>query len=663
MPDQSQDNIFQQHSEVGEENTGKNAAPKVDEFVNLLNLEKTTQKDVLRQIQNASTLSLSLLFLNGQALVNTFSTNHDKTKGLLIHSEDLSYKTLYLPFESNGTDLIRQTMLKSLSNENCMKTIVNSKDFLIVLHRHIGVENDHCIRCEKLDDPVIASWLLQPENPPSTFTDMASLVAFSGTEDINDTNWHSCLKHVARLSAVLKEELFRRQLLTLYSRVEMKLVPLLACMETRSVKMDTKLLVRFSDLLKTKLEKLEQQVYKEIGHTFSLTSHPQLRQVLYEELKLDQKLTGKVKIGKTSVCQEKSTGESTLRLLAEVHPLPSLVLEYRQLQKLKSTYVDGMKACVRDGSLSTHWDQTAAATGRLTSCQPNVQAVPKVPVVVTDYKNSYVLGDDETCSTEIYAREPFVAAQGNVFLSADFQQIELRILAHLSGDSALLSMFWRPQAGDIFTSLYSQWHNKPIESVTSDDREQTKRMVYSVMYGVGKEKLADYLKVKADIAKEIMNSFLRKFPAIESFSKKCCEYAEEFGYTETLCGRRRYFTHISHRAPGPRAYAQRQAVNFCVQGSAADICKMAMLAVEEKLRENSHLRARLLLQIHDELLWELPEDQIEETKGLIQRVMEDPRAVCGDLCSLQVPLPVSLSVGKSWAHLTPVQSHPPPAPL
>ncbi|WAR22108.1 DPOLN-like protein [Mya arenaria] len=403
------------------------------------------------------------------------------------------------------------------------------------------------------------------------------------------------------------------------------------------------------------LRQLEQHAHTAAARVFLLSSYHQLRQVLFEELKLDLKLPNRAKLAKTSVGKETSTSEAVLTQLAPLHDLPAIVLEHRQLQKLKSTYIDGMLSCVRDGALYTHWDQTAAATGRLTSYQPNIQAIPKLPVTIGGLKTCFIPDKDSNSTVEIYARDPFVSRPGYTFIAADFQQIELRLLGHLADDPMLLKLFNDPDIPDIFTPLTAQWLGKAVESITSTEREQTKRVVYSIMYGVGKEKLAEYLKISADNAKAIMASFLVKFPAVGQFTKSCLEFCRKNGYTCSIFRRHRLFPNISHSNHGLRAQAERQCVNFCVQGSAADVCKAAMLKVEGALAENPNLDARLLVQIHDELLLEAEDSQLKTVIDLVKSVMEEEKKFPG--FTLKVPTPVSISTGKKWGHLSLVE-HP-----
>ncbi|CAC5409529.1 POLN [Mytilus coruscus] len=507
-----------------------------------------------------------------------------------------------------------------------------------------------------IDPQVIAGWLkvlrIRPDNPPSCFED-----SLNSVKEVIDCN--ELLKEdfslLGKLMNRLYQKLQSRELWDLFCCVETKLVPLLALMESQQVQIDTDKLMMFSNILKKKLQKLEQKAYESVGHSFLINSPVQLRQVLFEELKLDAKLPKKNKLAKTSIGHQISTSESVLQQLVDFHPLPGLVLEYRQFQKLKSTYMDGIMSCVQKDNLSTHWDQISAATGRLSSYQPNVQAIPKASITITNYKDNFIVDKEEDDTLEIFARDIFKSQEGWSFLAADFQQIELRLLAHLADDEVLLQIFQKQNDSDIFVELTSQWLGKVISSITSSEREQTKRIVYSVMYGAGKEKLAEYLKISPDNAKAIMNSFLVKFPAVNQFSKKCVEFCQKHGFTSTIFKRKRMIPNIKHPSPPLRAQAERQAVNFCVQGSAADLCKAAMLQIEQSLRNHQHLRARQLYQIHDELLLEVHDDDIKAVQSILKTVMEDSGALCGSVVKLKVPVKVSISVGKTWGHMTAVK--------
>lgn len=249
----------------------------------------------------------------------------------------------------------------------------------------------------------------------------------------------------------------------------------------------------------------------------------------------------------------------------------------------------------------------------------------------------------------IYARDAYRSREGWLLLAADFQSIELRLLSHLSEDPSLIQIFNDKQCADVFTTLASQWLGKSREEVQVHERERTKRIVYSVIYGVGSEKLGHTLKVSVDEAKGFTESFLGRFPRIKEFTRRSIESCQRNGYVSTILNRRRWLPHIKSYDFTQRSQAERQAVNFIVQGSAADICKAAMIQVITAISEGTS--ARLLLQIHDELLLEVPEDEMKKVTASVKSIMESTEKLCGGKVKLKVPLPVSISIGQTWGHM------------
>ncbi|OWF55047.1 DNA polymerase nu-like [Mizuhopecten yessoensis] len=544
---------------------------------------------------------------------------------------------------------------KDLVSNQHRKICCDAKIFLIILMKEFNV---HFIIDVAVFDPVVAAWLMDPDCENVTFHKSLSLVCLTWKEHVLSSAVDVLREDMCLLSELMKclyQKLVARDLWVLYCCVEMKLLPLLAAMELRPLRVDSDTMLRFSDVLK-QFVKFESSIPSNAGHPFLINSPAQLRQVLFEELKLDKKLPGGKRLAKTNIGHQISTSEAVLSQLVGTHCLPAIILEYRQVQKLKSTYVEGMMSCVREGYISTHWDQTSAATGRLSSYQPNIQAIPKTSTVISDYTNNYIVGKKSGDRVEIFPRDSFISHDGWSFLAADFQQIELRLLAHLADDPTLLKIFTESRSTDIFIELTSQWLSKPVSLVTTQEREQTKRVVYSVMYGAGKERLAEYLKMSTHDAKAIIDSFLVKFPAVSQFSRKCVEFCQRNGFTTTIFKRRRLIPNIKSPSPVLRAQAERQAVNFCVQGSAADLCKAAMIQVEHTLQSHAHLKARLVVQIHDELLLEVSDEDLNSIRSLVQSVMEDEVTLCGKMVTLKVPIKVSLSSGKTWGHLSPLDS-------
>ncbi|XP_050399369.1 DNA polymerase nu isoform X2 [Patella vulgata] len=665
--------------QVGVDNRNETEVLYDTRFIDVSKLPKDGRINLQTCLLQADSLSFTIIYNDGSTLITTGHQQQENNKKKLTKNSGKSidkwakcicgairggpfkeYKDqlLVFPLEDESEEKeyfswFREMMLKIFKEREVI--IFDAQRIIITLIEVFHLQDVHKKETENWDiqDPLLGVWLLDANKSPKTFLEVlrfAKLTPINHRVVGKETSWYIkanlllMMAAVKKINALLKEQ----NIYNLYICVETKLIPILACMETARFKIEMSTVAKFSDILKKKLLKLETQAFHATGHSFSINSHPQLRQVLYEELQLDKKLPSNCKMVKTSVAHQKSTSESMLSQMAAYHPLPNIILEYRQLQKLKSTYVDGMVSCIEKGYLSTHWDQIAAATGRLSSYHPNIQAIPKTSVTLTNYMDNFIEGKHDESKMDIYAREPFISHDGWVLLAADFQQVELRLLAHLSKDEQLLSIFDDDNCKDIFRTLTSQWLCKAYDKISQVEREQTKRIVYSVMYGVGKDRLADYLKVSPDNAKAIMNSFLIKFPAVNRFTKTCVEFCKKNGFTSTIFGRRRYVPNIRSFNPVLRAQAERQCVNFCVQGSAADLCKSAMIKVEFALQ---NFNSRLLVQIHDELVWEVPESQIAEVTEIVKRIMEDGQELCQDIATLSVPIAVTVSTGRSWAHL------------
>ncbi|KAG8296423.1 hypothetical protein J6590_057535 [Homalodisca vitripennis] len=351
-------------------------------------------------------------------------------------------------------------------------------------------------------DPLVGCWLLDPDNPVTNFAEVLNkleldneLLVVSYKADIK-TQACDLLPVLDITMDIMEKRLSATSLWTVFTDLEMKLTPLLAIMECSSIFVDIKKLHETSRVIDKRLRKLQKEAYELVGHPFQLNSHQQLRNVLFDELKLDAKFNIVVKQTEQGA---KSTSEVVLCQLKRFHPLPKIVLEQRHLQKVKSTYVDGLQQFVRkDGTIGSTWEQTGAATGRITSKNPNLQAIPKVPVVLQDLE-------------KIYLRAIFKSREGFSFLAADFQQIEFRVFAHFTQDENIIQMF--REGRDIFTQLAGQW----LGGDGGEEREKIKRIVYSVMYGAGPQKLAEYLHVDIHEAARIITNFVA-FTEVSSLS-------------------------------------------------------------------------------------------------------------------------------------------------
>ena len=400
----------------------------------------------------------------------------------------------------------------------------------------------------------------------------------------------------------------------LYNSIEMKILPILAQMELTGIHLDTAFLQQYSRELAAGISQTEADIYKEVGHEFNIASPLQLQTVLFEERGLTP--GKKTKRGY-------STDTSVLEELAYVDKVPRMILEYREMTKLQSTYVESLPKLVDTNSrIHTDFIQTGTATGRLSSRDPNLQNIP-----VRSEAGRRI-------------RTAFTAPEGKVLISADYAQIELVVLAHLSGDPAMCKAFI--EGTDVHRATAALIYGVSPEAVTPDMRRTAKTINFGVIYGMSAFRLARDLEISRTQASAFIDSYFRTYAKINEFINDTVHFAEENGYVETIFHRRRPILNINSKNKVEKAAAERIAVNTPVQGSAADIVKKAMLAVSETLRQ-SNSPARLLLQVHDELIFECPDDQatIDATIALIKEKME--HAV-----ELSVPLRVSIEHGKNW---------------
>ena len=411
----------------------------------------------------------------------------------------------------------------------------------------------------------------------------------------------------------LIEKIKEIESLELFEKIEMPTVEALASMQWEGIFIDEKELIKFGDHLKKNLEELRIDIYKNAGEEFNVNSTKQLGEILFEKLNLP--VIKKTKSGY-------STDVETLEKLREHHPIIDKILEYRQIQKLNSTYVEGMipHININTGRIHTFFHQTVTATGRLSSTEPNLQNIPT--------------------RTELgkKLRKVFKAEKGNVFLDADYSQIELRVLAHMSEDEIMVEAFKSDQ--DIHTICASQIFNVPVEEVSKQLRSRAKAVNFGIVYGISDFGLSEQVGIKRNEAKEYITAYLEKYSGIDNFMKEVVEDAKRKGYVTTLCGRRRYIPELSSNNYMVRKFGDRAAMNTPIQGTAADIMKIAMIDVYNELKKRG-LKSKLVLQIHDELLIDTVESEKEEVRSLLKECME--RAMV-----LKVPLKVEVEEGKNW---------------
>jgi DNA polymerase-1 len=416
------------------------------------------------------------------------------------------------------------------------------------------------------------------------------------------------------LDTVLGEKLAAAGQRALYEEIEVPLVRVLARMERAGVRVDEGKLAELRAVLEAELSQLERRIYDLAGGEFKINSPRQLQQVLFEKLALPP-----AKRTKTGF----STDESVLEELALQHELPAAILEHRRVAKLLSTYVEALPAFVNPetGRIHTSFDQTVAATGRLSSSNPNLQNIPiRTPA-----------GER--------IREAFIPAEGRLLFSADYSQIELRILAHLSGDEALVEAF--RSGDDVHVRTASQVFGVPVAQVTPEQRSRVKAINFGIIYGSSAFGIARQLGIAQQEARDHIRVYFERYPGVRRWLDEAVVRARRQGYAETLAGRRRHLPELRSSNRVLRAAAERMAVNSVIQGTAADLIKRAMVEIDRQLEGNEGLRARMILQVHDELVFEVPPAELPALQALVLDRMKG-------VCELSVPVDVHVGSGRSW---------------
>ncbi|MCK4704650.1 MAG: DNA polymerase I, partial [Gammaproteobacteria bacterium] len=413
------------------------------------------------------------------------------------------------------------------------------------------------------------------------------------------------------LNASLKAE---AGLLKVYREIEMPLLPVLQSIERNGVKVDVAMLNKQSKQLQTRMAEVEKQVFEAAGETFNLASPKQLGVIFLEKLEIPP-------VKKTKTLQY-STAEDVLVQLAEDYEIPKMILEHRSLSKLKSTYTDKLPLQVDadTGRVHTSYNQTGAATGRLSSSDPNLQNIP-----VRSEEGRRI-------------RQAFIADEGKCLVAADYSQIELRIMAHLSQDESLLKAF--AEGIDVHKATAAEVFGVPLEEVENEQRRAAKAINFGLIYGMSAFGLAKQLNIGRYEAQDYIDAYFARYPGVKAYMDKTREQAHEQGYVETVFGRRLYLPEINARNGQRRQYAERTAINAPMQGTAADIIKRAMIAVDHALA-NSQLDAKVVMQVHDELVVEVLEKDVAAVADLLRLEME--RAA-----TLKVPLVVDIGVGDNW---------------
>ena len=418
-----------------------------------------------------------------------------------------------------------------------------------------------------------------------------------------------------QLYKVLNEELQREGLFDLFHNIEMPLMPVLARMEQNGVMIDTESLKQTSLDFSQKMDEIEKEIHEMAGEKFNISSPRQVGDILFGKLKIIEKAK-KTKTG------QYVTSEEVLQNLRSRHPIVEKILDYRGYKKLLSTYIDSLPELInpKTGHIHTSYNQAVTATGRLSSSNPNLQNIP-----IRDENGREV-------------RKAFIPEPGSEFFSADYSQIELRIMAHLSGDANMIEAF--VEGHDIHRATAAKVYKLPIEEVTSDQRRKAKTANFGIIYGISAFGLAQQLDCSRTEAKQLIDDYFAAFPRVISYIESQKELARQRGYAETLFGRKRYLPDITSQNATVRSFAERNAVNAPIQGTAADIIKMAMVSIHRRLKEEG-LQAQMIMQVHDELNFNVPAAEVERVREIV--VTEMQNAV-----HLSVPLIAECGVGKNW---------------
>jgi DNA polymerase-1 len=424
---------------------------------------------------------------------------------------------------------------------------------------------------------------------------------------------------IGPLAARLEENLAEADLLRLYQEIEMPLIPVLAGMELRGVAVDREHLQALSAEMEKELEELTAKIYQLAGESFNINSPKQLGEILFDKLSLP--VIKKTKTGP-------STSAEVLEELAAEHEIAVYLLEYRQLAKLKSTYVDALPALLhpRTGRIHTTFQQTVTATGRLSSTEPNLQNIPVRTPLGRRIRQAFIPGEPDWR-----------------LLTADYSQIELRVLAHMSKDEGLIDAF--REGEDIHARAAAEVFGVPMDQVDSQLRDRAKAINFGIIYGISSFGLAKGTGLSRAEAQDYIDRYFARYPGVKRYIDETIKEGREKGYVATLFGRRRYLPELHSKNWTQRQFAERMAMNAPIQGTAADIMKIAMIGIYREMNERG-LQARMLLQVHDELVFEVPPGEVDELAGLVREVMEDS-------LHLAVPLVVDIQVGENWRDTAP----------
>ena len=599
--------------------SSKDSASSVQHDYKIVSTEKELD-DLLKKLEKAEVFAIDIT----QNEISFASKSHEayschfelveksslyENKQMISGNKDFStpLRSARNDGEENASrnDEIIQRFLPIFSNPE--KTIIghNLKSVISILRRHgISLKN-------KLFDTMIAHYLIEPEQR-HTMDYLADVYL-----NYNITNNSAENADVAyQLYEKFKPILVENKLEKLFNEIEMPLVPVLATMEANGVKIDSDNLKQISEQQALEIQDIENKIFEAAGTEFNIASPKQLGEVLFEKMKI------KAPAKKTKTGQY-PTGEEVLQKIINVHPIIQQILDYRGLTKLKSTYVDALPALIskEDGLVHTSYNQAVTATGRLSSTNPNLQNIP----VRTDK------------GREI--RKAFVPRDKNhILLAADYSQIELRIITHLSGDPAMSEAF--REGLDIHAATAARVYKVPIQEVTKDMRRHAKAVNFGIIYGMSAFGLAERLGISRSEAASIIENYFKEYVGIQQYIKNNIEFARQHGYVETMLGRRRYLRDINASNSVVRNFAERNAVNAPIQGSSADMIKIAMSNIYKAMNDKQ-LQSKMILQVHDELVFDACLDELEILKEIVNDKMVNA-------LPLNIPVVVELNTGENW---------------
>ena len=587
-----------------------------------------------------------------QATVVCFDTETTSVDAMQADIVGLSFATephtaYYIPFRTTD-DLFStnshdeatrrlQYFRPIFESETITKVGQNMKYDILVL-QHYGVELKGT-----LCDTMIAHFLLCPGHRHNMDDMAATLLHYrtieieeligkgSQQKNMRDVPLDKIKEYAAEDADItlqlwqhLEKELNKHaNLQQLFSNIEMPLMPVLASMERTGVSIDTNALNAFSENLKQQIATTEENIYQLAGTTFNISSPKQVGDILFEKLKIDASAR-KTKTG------QYSTSEETLIKLSHSHPIVAEILNYRGLLKLLNTYSDALPKLInpRTHRIHTSFNQTVVITGRLSSTNPNLQNIP-----IRDENGREI-------------RKAFVASDSNhVILAADYSQVELRLMAHFSADENLIAAFQRGE--DIHAATAAKVFKVPIDEVTKDMRRKAKTANFGIIYGISAFGLAERLDIPRKEAKEIIDGYFESFQGVRQYMDQCIADAKQKGFVSTLFGRQRKLDDINSQNSVVRGVAERNAINAPIQGTAADIIKIAMINIDREIRRR-HLQAKMILQVHDELVFDVPKNEVDELKDLVCNLMEHAASDANGNNMLKVPLLAEVGIGNNW---------------